>query len=53
MNILQPKDSEFIAMGSAVIMVGGIFVWRSGGSCLYLPISRMESGTLLSDLIKS
>lgn len=53
MNMLHPKDSDFRAMSSAIFKVGGIFVWRSEESCLYLLISRMESGTLLSDLIKS
>lgn len=53
MNMLQQKDSDFIAMCSMVFRVGGVFIWESVGSCLYLHISRKESGTLLSDLINS
>ena len=53
MNMLKPKDSDFTAMWAIIFMVGGVFVWKSAGGCLYLHISRKESGTLLSDLIKS
>lgn len=53
MSVLQPKGSDFTAMSGIVFRVGGVFIWESVGSCLYLHISRKESGTLLSDPINS